>query len=412
MNEEKMDELLRLMRSVVPDTSDMSDAGRVGFVYRHNYDPAVQYEELDVVKFGMSLWTPKVATIGNPPPDQSQEGQENAEENDFWTLFLPGALGGDYVSKTDIAQPPTETEAGKLGVSKPDGKTITIDQDGTLHGASLDFVGTAAELKAAIAAGNVKAGMTAFIRQGDIDGDGMLVEVAEGAGMSMIGKVEDGEFVPYATMGDKQKGVPLFVFENKAAWQEEYDAGNVPDGSVVILLKDEEGEGSGTYVTVDGELSLESENPVQNKVITQEFEDVKGMRGSETGYGMVRLSAAPDVTDSTGLALPTREKNAALEGTLAHEISSLKDGFANINTKLFNKGYSPSGNDANNAVENGTVHCIGQIKNTPSAGYGVLAILSTGSYKFQLFASISGDGYFGWRSAAEGNHWGSWARIG
>ena len=69
MNEEKMDELLRLMRSVVPDASDMSDAGRVGFVYRHNYDPAVQYEELDVVKFGMSLWTPKTATIGNSPPE-------------------------------------------------------------------------------------------------------------------------------------------------------------------------------------------------------------------------------------------------------------------------------------------------------------------------------------------------------
>ena len=79
-----------------------------------------------------------------------------------------------------------------------------------------------------------------------------------------------------------------------------------------------------------GKLSLESENPVQNKVITQEFEDVKGMRGSETGYGMVKLSAASDVTESMGLALPSSEKNAALEGTMAHEISSLKDGFANI----------------------------------------------------------------------------------
>jgi len=302
--------------------------GRIAPVFKANYAADTAYKKLDVVLYEYSLWLALQDTAGNAPPGIP----ENADltqpiKNDYWQLYIPGAqvAGGEsFVSKTDIAQAPTETDPGKLGISRPDGETITIDEDGTLHGASLDFVGTAAELKAAIAAGNVKAGMTAFIRQGDIDGEGMLVEVTEGTGMSMIGKVEGGKFVPYASMGDKQKGVPLFVFDDKAAWQEEYDAGNVPDGSVIILLRDEEGDGSGTYVTVDGELSLESENPVQNKVITREFEDVKAMRGSETGYGMVKLSSAADVTDSAGLAVPASELNAVLEGTVANKLKKLE----------------------------------------------------------------------------------------
>ena len=325
--------------------------GRIAPVFKANYAADTAYKKLDVVLYEYSLWLALQNTAGNAPPGIP----ENADltqpiKNDYWQLYIPGAqvAGGEsFVSKTDIAQAPTETDPGKLGISKPDGETITIDEDGTLHGASLDFVGTAAELKAAISEGNVKAGMTAFIRQGDIDGEGMLVEVTEGTGMSMIGKVEGGKFVPYASMGDKQKGVPLFVFDDKAAWQEEYDAGNVPDGSVIILLRDEEGDGSGTYVTVDGELSLESENPVQNKVITREFENVKAMRGSETEYGMVRLSRASDVTDSTGLAVPTSELNAALEGTVAHEISSLKDNFANKFYRYYKYGLSDAVESAN-----------------------------------------------------------------
>lgn len=177
MNEEKMDELLRLMRSVVPDTSDMSDAGRVGFVYRHNYDPAVQYEELDVVKFGMSLWTPKAATIGNSPPDQSQEGQENAEENEFWKLFLPGALGSDYVKKTDLASAPTETEPGKPGISYPDGKTITIDENGMIKGAPPGKQLTQEEMNEQIASGGLNNGDVVYLTGPAAGENGLLVKV-------------------------------------------------------------------------------------------------------------------------------------------------------------------------------------------------------------------------------------------
>lgn len=304
----------------------MKAIGTIAYVTKGLYDPSVTYKEMEVVLYNGSLWEPKKETTGNAPPETQQNEDGTPASNEWWKLFLPGALGDDYVKKTDIAQASTETSEGKLGVSKPDGKTITIDTDGTLHGASLDFAGTAAELKAAITAGSVTAGMTAFIKDGEIDGDGMLVEVAEGSGMSMIGKVENGEFVPYASMGDKQLGVPLFVFDNEAEWQAEYDAGNVPDGSVIILLED---DSDPVYGTVDAELSETSEKPVQNKAIAREFENVKAMRGSDAEYGMVKLSAASDVTESTGLAVPTSELNAAVEGTLAHEISSLKDNFAN-----------------------------------------------------------------------------------
>lgn len=40
--------------------------------------------------------------------------------------------------------------------------------------------------------------------------------------------------------------------------------------------------------------------------------------------GHVKLSNSSAVTDSTGLALPTTEKNASIEGTLANQISAIK----------------------------------------------------------------------------------------
>lgn len=166
LNEEKMDELLRLMRSIVPDTSDMNDAGRIGFVYKQNYDPTASYEELDVVKFGMSLWTPKGDTTGNAPPDQSQEGQENVEENDFWKLFLPGALGSDYVKKTDLATPE------KPGIVQPDGKTIRIKNNLLVGAGSLTM--KKAEFEEKLANGEIEDGTIVnveddYLTQFDID---------------------------------------------------------------------------------------------------------------------------------------------------------------------------------------------------------------------------------------------------
>lgn len=177
LNEEKMDELLTLMRSIVPDISDMTDAGKVGFVYKYDYDPAEAYEKLDVVKFGMSLWTPKMDTTGNPPPDQSQEGQENVQENEFWVLFLPGALGSEYVKKTDIARQKTETSDGKPGISYPDGKTIFADENGMLTGATAGKRLTQDEMKEQITSGELETGNVVYLTAPAEGVDGFLVKV-------------------------------------------------------------------------------------------------------------------------------------------------------------------------------------------------------------------------------------------
>lgn len=265
MNEEKMDELLRLMRAVVPDTSDMSDAGRVGFVYRQNYDPSVQYEELDVVKFGMSLWTPKVVTIGNPPPDRSQEGQENVEENDFWVMFLPGALGDDYVKKTDLSRPPTETEAGNPGVNFPDGKTIQIDENGMLTGTPLDFMGTWKSLQEGIASGEIKDGMIGYIR-GDSENE------------------EDSDH-PNSFLFPVDDFLSLI-------------SSNAVQNRIVTA-------------------ALERLEQLEN--------ETRALRASLEQFGLAKICPVDvtDVTEADGLLLGAFEKNPAVKGTLANLISSV-----------------------------------------------------------------------------------------
>lgn len=94
-------------------------------------------------------------------------------------------------------------------------------------------------------------------------------------------------------------------------------------------------KGSGAWepekeILIDSELSKESENALQNKVIAEQIEslnkaidDAKALRATLEAYGMVKLSDSAAVTDSTGLALPATEKNASLEGTLANMLSQL-----------------------------------------------------------------------------------------
>lgn len=49
-----------------------------------------------------------------------------------------------------------------------------------------------------------------------------------------------------------------------------------------------------------------------------------GTKATTSVQGHVKLSNSSAVTDSTGLALPTTEKNASIEGTLANQISAIK----------------------------------------------------------------------------------------
>lgn len=48
-------------------------------------------------------------------------------------------------------------------------------------------------------------------------------------------------------------------------------------------------------------------------------------KASSTVLGHVKLTDSSAVTDSTGLALPATEKNASIEGTMAHDIAAIND---------------------------------------------------------------------------------------
>ena len=46
---------------------------------------------------------------------------------------------------------------------------------------------------------------------------------------------------------------------------------------------------------------------------------------TETEPGLVRLTKSKSVTDSTGLAVPSSELNAALEGSIAHKVAGIDE---------------------------------------------------------------------------------------
>lgn len=108
-------------------------------------------------------------------------------------------------------------------------------------------------------------------------------------------------------------------------------------------------KGSGAFepekeILIDSELSKESENALQNKVIAEQIEslnkaidDAKALRATLEAYGMVKLSNSAAVTDSTGLALPATEKNASIEGTMANQISKLNSDNT-YGRKVYNSG--------------------------------------------------------------------------
>lgn len=149
----------------------MKAIGTIAYVTKGLYDPSVTYKEMEIVLHNGSLWEPKKETTGNAPPDNQIDENGTAASNEFWKLFLPGALGDDYVKKTDLAVAPTETDSGKAGIVKPDGKTIQVDADGLLTGTPLDFMGTWKGLQDAIESGEAKNGMVGYISGTGVDGE-------------------------------------------------------------------------------------------------------------------------------------------------------------------------------------------------------------------------------------------------
>lgn len=68
--------------------------------------------------------------------------------------------------------------------------------------------------------------------------------------------------------------------------------------------------------------------------LQRELNAVKNSRGGDEP-GLVRLSSSQSVTDSTGLALPTSENNASINGTLANRVSVTNDRIRYIFSKTW-----------------------------------------------------------------------------
>lgn len=67
---------------------------------------------------------------------------------------------------------------------------------------------------------------------------------------------------------------------------------------------------------------------------------------TEEAAGLVMLSDSEAVTESTGLALPASEKNAAISGTLGNKISVLRRETANAyNSSVFKKDKTEASSD-------------------------------------------------------------------
>lgn len=155
----------------------MKEIGVIAYVTKGLYDPSVTYKEMEIVLYNGSLWEPKKETTGNAPPETQQNEDGTPASNEWWQLFLPGALGDDYVKKTDIAEAPTDTTAGKAGIVYPDGKTITVDENGMLTGAPAGKTMTKDEMDAKIASGELKDGDVIYA-EGPAEGeDGIIITV-------------------------------------------------------------------------------------------------------------------------------------------------------------------------------------------------------------------------------------------
>lgn len=73
--------------------------------------------------------------------------------------------------------------------------------------------------------------------------------------------------------------------------------------------------------------------------------------------GHIKLSNSSAVTDSTGLALPATEKNAALDGTLANQIDALNKSFTSSGFKRIGRVYNQDSLNADFSLYSELVCC-------------------------------------------------------
>lgn len=309
--------------------------GRIKYETRGAYDTAASYRAMDVVLHSGSLWEALKDTTGNPPPENQRNEDGSPASNEFWKLFLPGALGDDYIKKTDVAKAPTETEHGKVGVVMPDGKTIQIDENGMMTGTPLDFMGTLKELQEGIASG----------------------EITEG----MIGYIE---------------GTP--------------DNPEDPDhpNSMLIHIDDYLSLISSNAVQnkiITAELNLIKELVEQNK---QLIEETKALRSSVEAFGLSKICpiGVTDVAEANSMVLGAWEKNASVNGSISNI-------FSNKVSELRRDSVCAKGefSDLNDIIETGIYVVSPGTSHAPYDNYyGVATVFNSIAFCLQLAVDVGG----------------------
>lgn len=245
----------------------MKKIGRIKYTTMGQYDPEVTYTEMNTVLYEGSRWEAKKETTGNAPPDNPKNDDGTLAENEFWRLFLPGALGDDYVKKTDLSKAPTETEPGKPGISYPDGKTIFADENGMLTGATSGKELTQEEMDEQLASGDLEPGSVVFLT-GEAEGTNGL-----------------------AIIVDKE----------------------LNENSVHAIRN------SAVAKAINAANALIAEN---QRLIAE----TQALRATLDSFGLSKICPVDvtDVTEANGMVLGAWEKNASLEGTLGNIILTEK----------------------------------------------------------------------------------------
>ena len=146
-----------------------------------------------------------------------------------------------------------------------------------------------------------------------------------------IAKVINGEIQLFATEGEKNEGAPVYVFETKEDFDAAVEGNLIPVGAIIVKTYDGTEMAGGPF---DGELSEESDNAVQNKVLAakmaqldQAIADVLALRAGLETFGMAKICpvGVTDATEANGMVLGAFEKNPALEGTLGYGLRAVKE---------------------------------------------------------------------------------------
>lgn len=152
--------------------------------------------------------------------------------------------------------------------------------------------------------------------------------------MRGIAKVINGEIQLFATEGEQNEGAPVYVFETKEDFDAAVEGNLIPIGAIIVKTYDGTEMAGGPF---DGELSEESDNAVQNKVLAakmaqldQAIADVLALRAGLETFGLSKICpvGVTDATQDNGMVLGACEKNAAKEGTLGNLIQKLNAKFS------------------------------------------------------------------------------------